>query len=137
MDSSLINSVVEIAIEKAMRQDMRWGVDDCSLWPCNIIKELTGVDLAEPFRGYNSRFGAAKQLKIYAGGGLIEASIKVAKRNYLSQACRPFRGNLVGIVMSPHRPSLALFWCGRWVARSQQGVTYLPAMSGVIAWSWM
>lgn len=136
MDSVLIEQVVNREVDRAMMQDMVWGVDDCSLWVCNITRDVTGVDLAEPLRGYRCSFGAARALRRFAGGGLIEAAIKIAANNGLAQAGRPFRGNLIGVVMSPHRPSLALFWRGGWLARAQSGVTYLPKAAGIIAWRW-
>jgi len=137
MDRHLIDEAMQAAIERAMLKDMEWGRDDCSLWACDVPRAVTGLDLAEPFRGYHSRFGAARALKTFAGGGLIEAAIKVAATARLKPACRPFRGDLIGIVMSPDRPSLALFWRGRWVARSETGVVHLPAVAGIIAWRWI
>jgi hypothetical protein len=136
MDQHIIDAAVDAAIERAMRRDMQWGVDDCSLWCCNTMAVAGAEDFAAPLRGYSSCFGAARALKNFAGAGLIEAALKIAASHGLAQACRPFRGNLIGVVMSPNRPSLALFWRGGWVARSQTGITYLPAAAGVIAWKW-
>ena len=137
MDRHIIDGAIAASIETAMGRDMQWGVDDCSLWPCNTIARTGHADFAAPLRGYHCRFGAARALKKFAGAGLIEAALKLAAQHGLAQACRPFRGDLIGIVMSPQRPSLALFWRGKWVARSQTGITYLPAVSGVIAWRWL
>jgi len=137
MDQHLIDEAVEAAIERAMLKNMEWGRDDCSLWVCGIPLGLTGIDLALMLRGYSNRFGSARALKLYAGGGLVEAAIKIAAKARLKPAFRPFRGNLIGVVMSPERPSLALFWRGHWIARSETGVVHLPASSGVIAWRWI
>lgn len=136
MDRHLIDVAIAASIEAAMRRDMQWGFDDCSLWPCNTIASTGRADFAAALRGYGCRFGAARALKKFAGGGLIEAALKLAEQHRLAQACRPFRGDLIGVVMSPQRPSLALFWRGKWVARSQTGVTYLPPMAGIMAWRW-
>lgn len=136
MDQRLIDLAVDDAIERAMLTDMVWGRDDCSLWVCNAISNAGGPDFAEALRGYHCQFGAARKLKAHAGGGLIEAAIKIAGEFSLKQAARPFRGDLIGIVMSPHRPSLALFWRGGWIARSERGIVRLPAHAGIIAWRW-
>jgi hypothetical protein len=135
--TAAVEAAFKAAIERAMLNDMVWGGDDCSLWAVGVPLEVTGIDLAAPFRGYSTAFGAARRLKAYAGGGLVEAAIKVAATARLKPANRPFRGNLIGLVMAGARPSLALFWRGGWLARSQNGVLGLPAASGIMAWRWL
>lgn len=42
-----------------------WGEHDCCLWICDCIKVMTGVDIAEPYRGqYENAFGAIKQMRL-------------------------------------------------------------------------
>lgn len=136
MDRRVIDAAVDAAIEEAMLRDMVWGRDDCSLWVCNAVVSAGGPDFAAALRGYDSAAGAARALKAHAGGGLKEAAVKIAGEFSLKEARRPFRGDLIGMVMSPHRPSLALFWQGGWIARSERGIVRLPADAGLIAWRW-
>lgn len=121
-------------IEDAMRREFKWGEDDCCLWACNVVKRVCGIDLARPLRGYSNSFGAARKLKDYAGAGLCEAAIKLAARSHLKPASRPYRGNLIGVVVTPEGPALALLWRGRWVARTRDAVTFLPLTSVAMAW---
>lgn len=130
MDKNLI----EAAVERAMAGEFHWGRDDCCLWVCDLVREATGVDLAQPLRGYRSEFGAARRLKAYAGGGLCEAAVKLAAAAGLKPAGRPYAGVLVGVVADVNGPALALFWKDRWVGRTQRGVTVLPPHAATIAW---
>ena len=128
------NVIINAAIERAAQSDFEYGVDDCCLWVCDLVAELTGVDLADPLRGYRSQFGAARKLKSYAGGGLCEAAIKLANAAGLRPAGRPYQGVLVGVVADVNGPALALFYRGRWIGRTIRGVSVLPPHSATVAW---
>lgn len=110
------------------------GIDDCVPWVADIVLELTGVDIAEPFRGYRTRFGAARIMRLYGGGGLAEAALQRATELGLQRAARPYRGLLVGVVASREGAALALFHQGAWVSRTAMGVGVLPAHAAVLAW---
>ena len=129
-------NAIKTAIDAATNKNMIWGKDDCSLWVCDVILAAKGVDLAKPLRGkYQTRTEAYRVMKDFAGGDLIDAAIKLAAEANLISTFWPWKGILVGIVASATgRPSLALFWKGRWVARSETGVLWLPASAGVAAW---
>lgn len=130
MDQQLI----EAACRRAMASDMKYGVDDCCLWVCDLIAQATGVDLAAPLRGYRSRLGACRKLKAFAGGGLCEAAVKLAAAARLKPASSPWSGELVGVVADANGPALALFHNGAWLGRTTRGVTALPPHAAVIAW---
>ena len=118
-----------------MMKDMAYGDDDCSLWPCDIILADCNIDLAKPLRGkYKTKLGAYRALKKFAGGGLVEAAIKLAMINALKRVEFPWTGDLVGIVAGDQGPTLALFWQGKWLGRTQQGYRVMPANFGVMAW---
>ena len=40
-----------------------WGENDCCLFAMNCVKQITGEDLAAPFRGYKDQREALKLLK--------------------------------------------------------------------------
>ena len=131
MDKDLIDS----AVERAMRKEMEWGFDDCSLWVCDIILEHSGVDLAQLLRGkYASRSEAYRLMNIFSGGGLVETAVRLAKIAGLKRVEFPWDGCLVGIVADANGPALALFWNDAWLGRTERGVTILPPSAGVIAW---
>lgn len=122
------------AIENAMREPMRYGIDDCCLWVSDRVKEICGIDPAAPLRGYKSKIGAAKTLKSFAGAGLPEAAVKLAETAGFKPATRPYRGELIAVVASLEGPMLAILWRNRWVVRASVGVTFLPLHSAVMAW---
>ena len=58
----------------------QWGVNDCALFACAVIRDATGVDHAAPFRGrYRTARGAARVLRAFAGGGLEAVAEKIAR----------------------------------------------------------
>jgi hypothetical protein len=55
-----------------------YGEFDCCLFVANAVLEMTGVDLAAPFRGqYGSRAGARDRMAEFCGGASVE---RVASR---------------------------------------------------------
>lgn len=122
------------AIEKAIRNPMHYGIDDCCLWVSDRVNEICGIDPAAPLRGYNSKVGAAKVLKLFAGAGLPEAAVKLAGQAGFKPVARPYRGNLVAVVAAAEGPMLAILWRNRWVVRSVDGVSFLPLNVAVMAW---
>ena len=66
----------------AARRDtpFEWGVNDCALFACDVIRDASGVDYAAPLRGrYKSARGAARVLKEFAGGGIEDAAEAIAR----------------------------------------------------------
>lgn len=59
----------------AMRDvPFEYGVNDCCLFAASAVAAMTGVDVAEQYRGkYTTELGAAKALK-KLGGGTVEAT---------------------------------------------------------------
>lgn len=48
-----------------------WGKSDCALYTADAVLEMTGTDIAAPFRGkYSTAVGSAKALKKYGAGTL-------------------------------------------------------------------
>lgn len=67
------------AMERAVTQEMRWGVDDCTLWAVEPIRRVLGYDPAERGRGhYKTRRGAARVL---GKAGLAGAMRRAARRH--------------------------------------------------------
>jgi hypothetical protein len=48
-----------------------WGQSDCALYTADAVLEMTGTDIAAPFRGkYSTAAGSARALKRYGAGTL-------------------------------------------------------------------
>ena len=55
-------------VKKHAQTDFKYGEIDCALYVCDAIEAMTGVDVAESFRGlYKTKNGALKVLKEYGG----------------------------------------------------------------------
>jgi hypothetical protein len=53
---------------RRQNEAFKWGTMDCCLFACDAILELTGVDLAEDFRGqYDSLLSAVRVMKKFIG----------------------------------------------------------------------
>ena len=63
-----------------------WGSNDCALFAGNMVRELTGTDIAKQFRGkYHTKAGAYAALKKFAGGGLEATSVKISAEHGMEE----------------------------------------------------
>jgi hypothetical protein len=77
-----------------------WGTNDCAIFAADAIQSITGVDIAEDFRGlYTTERGAMKAIKKVAGGSTIaDAAAYCAEKHGLVEHQYPLmakRGDLV------------------------------------------
>ncbi|MGH9552310.1 MAG: DUF6950 family protein [Terriglobales bacterium] len=70
-------NILSDQIRAAQAKTFKWGTFDCSLWTCDVVFALTGVDLAADFRGKYSTSRAAKEvIKQFAGADLEALAVK-------------------------------------------------------------
>jgi hypothetical protein len=62
-----------------------WGRNDCCLFACDGIRVKTGMDLALPFRGYSTAFGAARSLLRYSCRDVFELAELFAEQGAITQ----------------------------------------------------
>ena len=80
-------------LHEARAQRFEWGRFDCCLAVCDCVFAMTGVDIAEGFRGrYSTRREAYERIREFAGGlkdlcekrgaesGLLEIAPQLASR---------------------------------------------------------
>lgn len=77
-----------------------WGSWDCALFAASGIEAITGVDIADDFRGkYNDEAGAAALIKEVTGGASVaDAAAHCAVKHGLTELQHPLkaqRGDLV------------------------------------------
>ena len=71
----------------------KWGVQDCALFACDCIKEITGQDVAYYFRGkYKNKNEAYSMLFEFSGGGLEETAEKLTKEFGMKETTKEFAG---------------------------------------------
>lgn len=64
------------ALDKHQDAEFRYGVADCFLFACDVIRDVTGADYAEPWRGkYRSAHGALRAIAVH--GDFVDAMCAV------------------------------------------------------------
>lgn len=121
-------------IDLARNRSFTWGSFDCATWACDVIREMTGTDLAADFRGkYESRaearaiinqYGSLEDL-VRAVGGLPEINP--------TMACR---GDLVLVTQTGGRKALGLVGTdARYaVCTGATGVVFVPMNQATHVW---
>lgn len=124
------------AIAKAHDQPFEWGAHDCALFVADVILAMTGTDVADDFRGkYKTTKGAARIMKLFAGGGLPEFADKIAVVNGF-KSCHPNfaqRGDVVE-VKTDDGPALGICIGERIAAVGPDGMTLWPINKATRAW---
>lgn len=116
-------------IEGRRERPFSWGANDCALFAADAIVQMTGVDLAKPWRGYRSERGALT--RIQKAGGLREIALAaglIEKPAGLAQ-----RGDVV-LVMQDGRETFGIvagngYWCGPGVT----GIAFRPLDEPLLA----
>ncbi len=106
-----------------------WGTQDCALFACNVVRELTGTDIAKQFRGkYHTKAGAYAALKKFAGGGLEAIAVKIAAEYEMEEVPVRMaqRGDIV-LLEGTEGPTLAI------VCLDGTHVT-APGPTGLVRW---
>lgn len=131
-----VAQIINAAAARALNQDFTWGSDDCSTFACDIARDLCGIDLMAPLRGYETEADATARLKAFGGGGLALAAVKLAAAAGLEPAEYPFTANdvLIGVIANRNGPGLAIFYRGAWIGRSRRGAGRYEPHCAVLAW---
>ena len=116
-----------------------YGKWDCCLFVCDAIAEMTGIDLAAPYRGkYSTRIGALRAINEQVGINSIRAVAEDAAAVHempVVPVARAQRGDMVlvargrdhslGLVALNGREAIVVSKCGLW---------RLPLSRAVRAW---
>lgn len=125
------------ALESAAARPFAWGEHDCSLFAADIVLAMTGVDAAAQLRGgYRSAAGAARVLKRFAGGGLMEAVERITRELGMPEIPPPLaqRGDVV-LLENAGRTILGVIDThGLIAALGEDGALQLPLACARRAW---
>ena len=119
-------------LERRQEQRFKWGVQDCALFACDAVVEMTGVDLAADFRGqYSTAHSARRAIKIFAHGGLADVAEKVAGKHHIAEVevALAQRGDIALVEMEEGDPfpyALVVVMIGHLVGPAHRGVERLP-----------
>jgi len=130
------DSLLDREIEDARSRPFAWGTHDCALWAANAVREITGEDIAAPYRGrYSTAAGATRALKRYGGGDLVTAATQ-ALGNPVPVA-RAKRGDMVLVPEGPiEAAALGIIGLSGTVIHlaSHDGLLDLPRRVAGLAW---
>lgn len=120
-------------INLCLKRPFVWGENDCCLFAMDCVQEMTGVDLAKPYRGYKTQIQALRLLNRH--GGIAGIAETVAEKHGIAEI-PPLtsqrgdvclfdigRGDTLGIRAGEH-----IFAPGR------QGLVGFPVLQGIRAW---
>ncbi len=120
------------AIEKNQNTLFEWGKHDCSLFAADLIKEMTGTDLAEGLRGkYASFKGSLRVIKEQGFKDLaelldsklgVQIPVKMAKR-----------GDVV-LLKTDKQKAAGIVAGANAVAAGVDGVVLVPMKNWLLAW---
>jgi hypothetical protein len=118
-----------------------WGAHDCALFAADAIQAMTGVDIAEDFRGkYSDEAGAIAAIGEVCGGSTVaDAAAYCAQKHGLAEWGMPLlarRGDLV-VVRNGDGSLIAglIHLNGRHiVAAGEKGLLRLPIRNALRAW---
>jgi hypothetical protein len=121
-------------------QPFAWGSNDCCLFPADAIRAMTGVDLAEDFRGkYSDEASAFALIKEVTGGETVaDAAAWCAQKHELPEWHLPLfaqRGDLVVVRDSGRLIAGIVGLTGRGaISVGEEGLKRLPLSAVVRAW---
>jgi len=117
----------------------RYGEWDCCLFVCDAIQVMTGVDVAEWFRGtYSDRVSACRRLKEFCGAVSILRVVREITKAHEMAACgilQARRGDVV-LVKRGRRVSLGLVAMNGKdvIVASRKGLWRMPMSEALRAW---
>lgn len=115
----------------ALRKPHAWGSHDCAMFAADCVRAITGLDLAEEFRGqYADEPGA---MRVLASLGCADVG-DLASR-YLPEIDAPMaqRGDVV-MIAGKFGPYLAIVDGWTAVGPAARGLTHSPATLALRAW---
>ena len=107
-----------------------WGTNDCCLFAANGVQAMTGIDFAEPYRGYSTARGALEKLGSDGIEGVASKAWGEPKHPAYAQ-----RGDPVLISLDDGEKALGLCVGTKAASVGQGGIVMLPMSRAVLAWS--
>lgn len=139
MSRQRLEAAVLTGMERAGRDVMVWGKDDCALWCANIVNDALGYDPVASFRGrYTTRRGA---MRVMGRKGLLGAMRNAARRHKWKRINPAMaQPGDVGLTWVEHagKATLATVICRAhdwFVGRNENGWTAVRSKHVVAAWS--
>ena len=123
-------SVFARTIEEHRHRPFRWGEHDCVLFAADVVKALTGVDHASPFRGLYDSPAQAMRIAARYGG------LRGAVCTFLGQEINPKFAQRGDVVLMKNGGRLVLGACvgAKCVCPGETGLVFLKMRDAIAAW---
>ena len=125
-------------IFKRQNSTFQYGSNDCGLFVADCVERITGVDIAEEFRGrYSTKNGCYQLLKEFSGGGVDETFQKLSKSYGFHEINTNYagRGDIVLVEGEMGDAVGIVDMTGEQVAiPARKGLIYFPMIAIIKAW---
>lgn len=118
-----------------------WGANDCALFAADAVRAVTGVDLADHFRGRYTDESGARQMGLngasrHLATGDFEAALRDMASLYLDGEIAPALARRGDIVLIEHAAGYSLAVCDGAVAFApgRRGLLPVPRVQWRAAW---
>ena len=115
-----------------------WGTSDCCTFAADGVKAMTGVDIAEDFRGYKTQKGAYGAIKRVCGGSSAADAAAYGSKKYdipeLSTVLLAQRGDLLLVENAGSVITGLVSMHGQAVCVTDKGLYSFPIHSAIKAY---
>lgn len=115
-----------------------WGVNDCCLFACDLVRAMTGRDYAAAFRGrYSTPIGAARALRDVAGVVCLPDLCDKLAAEEPWREIEPERAQSGDWILAfgSHGPTLAIRFGALIATPGDVGVSLIPSSRALRAWA--
>lgn len=119
-------------VDRARTRTFQYGTWDCCLAAAEWVREATGLDFAEEYRGYKTEAGAYRKMKAIAEGGVVEVVTRALGEPLASPKLAQ-RGDIVA-VETEYGPALGVHLGESIAVVTPSGLGFLRARAAEIAW---
>jgi hypothetical protein len=127
-------------IRRSQPRSFAWGENDCCLFACDAVLEMTGVDLADGLRGnYKAALAARRLIKKFAGVDTLgDLADLIARRKGIREVPPAFaqRGDVVLLTDAFGREAIGIIGLSgdEILAPGEQSLAQLPISAATRAW---
>lgn len=118
-----------VFIKSREKTPFQWGVHDCVLFACDCAHAMTGIDLAEKYRGYSTEEGAAE---IIGKAGSLRELVTLNIGSEISPTLAR-RGDFV-LIEQGGNPALSVCIGQCVIAAGKNGLVVRPMKEAISAW---
>lgn len=127
-------SILAEQIEAARDKPFAWGSHDCALWAADVVRAMTGEDIAAAYRGAYDDERSAREAMLRIDGGGLRAIGNRAFGPALNNVAMAQRGD-VALVDVDGREAAGIVAGPRVAVPGPDGLQFAPLDSIVAAWA--